>query len=163
MRPKKLALDQGDAKNGGRHLPFSPPMKLDAAKSLVTDSLQQMNALYHGTVFDEWVVISFQAGRGVILAYSGPRAESYKQRFAADIIPLRSEMAGRRLAAGDFDFVPVATGTHFDACLCVGRASYLICNNTAKSMAEIRQSPDWLQAQGPFAELSEKFRADPLE
>jgi len=72
-------------------------------------------------------------------------------------------MAGKRLAVGDFEFALEATGTHYDACLCVGRASYLICNNTAKSMAEIRESPGWLKAQKPFVELSDKFRADPLE
>jgi len=138
-------------------------MKLDAARSLVADALQRMNALYHETVFDEWVVVSFQAGRGGILAYDGPRAESYQRRFADDVAPLRSEMAGKHLAAGDFEFALDATGTHYDACLRVGRASYLICNNTAKSMAEIRKSPDWLQAQKPFVDLSEQLRADPLE
>jgi hypothetical protein len=30
-------------------------------------------------------------------------------------------------------------------------------------MAQIRQSPNWLAAQKPFVELSEKIRADPLE
>ena len=138
-------------------------MKLDAARPLVADAVQRMDTLYNGTVFDEWVVVSFRSGRGGILAYSGPRVESYQRRFAADVAPLRSEMAGKRLAVGDFEFALEATGTHYDACLCVGRASYLICNNTAKSMAEIRESPGWLNAQKPFVELSDKFRADPLE
>jgi hypothetical protein len=30
-------------------------------------------------------------------------------------------------------------------------------------MAEIRKDPRWLQAQKAFVELSNKFRADPLE
>jgi hypothetical protein len=138
-------------------------MKIDAVRSLVSDVLKRMDALYNGAVFDEWVVVSFQAGRGGILAYSGPRAESYQRRFTTDVTPLRTEMAGKHLAVGDFEFVLEATGTHYDACLRVGGASYLICNNTAKSMAEIRKSPGWLKAQKPFVELSEKFRADPLE
>ncbi len=137
-------------------------MKLDAARSLVADALQRMDTLYNGSVFDEWVVVSFQAGRGGILAYSGPRAESYQRSFAADVSPLRSDMAGRHLEVGDFEFVSGATGTHYDACLRVGQASYLICNNTAKSMAQIRGSQDWLRAQKPFVELSEQFRGDPL-
>jgi hypothetical protein len=72
-------------------------------------------------------------------------------------------MTGKQLAIGDFEFAPDAAGTHFDACLRLGAASYLICNHTTKSMAQIRQSPNWLAAQKPFVELSEKFRADPLE
>jgi len=137
-------------------------MKLDAAKLLIADALQRMDVLYCEVVFDEWVVISFQAGRGGILAYSGPREESYQRSFAADVAPLRNDMAGRHLEVGDFEFVPEATGTHYDACLRLGRASYLICNNTLKSMAQIRESPGWLHAQRPFVELSEKIRADPL-
>jgi hypothetical protein len=137
-------------------------MKLDAAKLIVADALQRMDALYGEVVFDEWVVVSFQAGRGGILAYSGPREESYQRSFSADVAPLRSDMAGRHLEVGGFEFIPGATGTHYDACLRVGQASYLICNNTLKSMAQIRESPGWLHAQKPFVELSEAFRADPL-
>jgi hypothetical protein len=29
-------------------------------------------------------------------------------------------------------------------------------------MAQIRQNPNWIEAQKPFVELSERFRADPL-
>jgi hypothetical protein len=138
-------------------------MKLDAAKSLVADALGRMGARYGATVFDEWVVVSLSAGRSGILAYSGPRAESFQRRFAADVAPLRGEMAGKQLAIGDFEFAPDATGTHFDACLRLGAASYLICNHTTKSMTQVRQSPNWLAAQKPFLELSEKIRVDPLE
>lgn len=72
-------------------------------------------------------------------------------------------MTGKQLAIGDFEFAPDATGTHFDACLRLGSASYLICNHTTKSMAQIRLSPKWLAAQKPFVELSGRFPADPLE
>ena len=138
-------------------------MNLDAAKSLIAETVGRMGARYGATVFDEWVVVSLQSGRSRILAYSGPRAESYQRRFAADVAPLRHEMAGKQLAIGDFEFAPDAAGTHFDACLCLGAASYLICNHPAQSMTQIRQSPNWLAAQKPFVELSEKVRADPLE
>jgi hypothetical protein len=138
-------------------------MNLVTAESLVTAALGRMNALYSQTVFDEWVVLSLQAGRAGILAYQGPRAESFQRQFAADVEPLRAEMEGKSLAVGDFEFAPAAAGTRFDACLRIGQASYLICNHTGKSMAEIRQDPRWLRAQKPFVELSGKFRADPLE
>jgi hypothetical protein len=72
-------------------------------------------------------------------------------------------MTGKRLAAGDFEFAPEAAGTHFDVCLRLGATGYLIGNHTGKSMAEIRKDPRWLQAQKAFVELSNKFRADPLE
>lgn len=138
-------------------------MKLDAAKIHIAEVLERMNALYHATVFDEWVIVSLYSGRSRILAYSGPRGESYQQRFSADIGPLRSEMKGKQLAIGDFEFAPAATGTRYDACLRLGAASYLICNHTTRSMTQIRQNPNWIEAQKPFVELSEKVRADPLE
>jgi hypothetical protein len=137
-------------------------MKLEPAKALITAALGRMAALYHKTVFDEWMLVSLQAERGSLLAYQGPRPESYRRRFADDIAPLRAEMAGKRLAVGDFEFAPEAVGTGFDGCIRTGEASYLLCNHTGRSMAEIRDDPHWLQAQKAFVELSEKFRRDPL-
>jgi hypothetical protein len=138
-------------------------MKLVTAEPLITAALGRMNALYKQTVFDEWVVLSLQDSQGGILVYHGPRAESYRRGFAADVEPLRAEMEGKRLAVGDFEFAPEAAGTRFDACLRIGQVSYLICNHTGKSMAEIRKNPLWLHAQKAFVELSGKFRADPFE
>jgi hypothetical protein len=137
-------------------------MELDAARTLIAEVFERMDVLYHAILFDEWVVVSLHSGRSRILAYSGPRAESYQQDFATDVGPLRSEMAGKQLAIGDFEFALDATGTRYDACLRLGAASYLICNHTLQSMAQIRQNPNWLEAQKPFVELSEKFRDDPL-
>jgi hypothetical protein len=138
-------------------------MNLVAAKALIADALGRMNALYGSTVFDESVVVTLHAGRSGILAYNGPRVEGYKRRFAVDVGPLRGEMTGKKLSIGDFEFAPHATGTYYDACLRLGAASYLICNHTTQSMAQIRQSPNWLEAQKPFVDLSERFRGDPLE
>ncbi|HUL52379.1 MAG TPA: hypothetical protein VLT83_03110 [Opitutaceae bacterium] len=138
-------------------------MKLAAATALVTTALGRMHALYHQVVFDEWVIVSLAPEGGGILAYRGPRAESYRRQFAADVGPLRAEMEGKRLAVGDFEFAPAAAGTRFDVCLRIGETSYLIGNHTGKSMAEIRQDARWLQAQKAFVELSNRFRADPLE
>lgn len=137
-------------------------MNLDAARTAIINALGRMNALYTQTVFDEWVLASVRPGSGVILAYQGPRAESYKQSFARDVQPLNAELAGQKLAIGDFAFVPSASGTHHDAVMRMGEAAFLFCNNTALSMDQLRQSPLWLKAQAPFVQLSELVRNDPL-
>lgn len=137
-------------------------MTLEEAKSVITLTLGRMNAVYSQTVFDEWVLVSLRRDGGAILAYQGPRAENYQRQFAADVQPLRSVMAERDLNVGDFEFAHDGAGTRFDACLKTGPASFLFCNNTKKSMTEIRQSPLWLEAQKSFAALSVKFQADAL-
>ncbi|MBL9213876.1 MAG: hypothetical protein JNG83_00220 [Opitutaceae bacterium] len=138
-------------------------MNLADARTAVIAALGRMKSLYAQPVFDEWVLVKVASEQGAVLAYDGPRADSYQARFKADIAPLRAEIEARQLAIGDFEFVNTAHGTHFDACLRLGKAAYLFCNNTTKSMIEIRQSPLWLAAQKPFVELSGKFRSDPLE
>ncbi len=138
-------------------------MILTDATSAVILALGRMNALYNKPVFDEWVLVKLAAEKGAILFYHGPRAESYQRKFKEDIVPLRAELEQRRMAVGDFAFVPDAVGTRFDACIRLGPASYLFCNNIVKSMADIRQDPLWLDAQKPFVDLSSKFRMDPLE
>ena len=138
-------------------------MNLDAARSAVIPALGRMTSLYNKPVFDEWILVKLAAEQGAILAYSGPRAESYQRKFKDDLVPLRAELEQQHLGVGDFAFVQDATGTRFDACLRLGPAGYLFCNHTEKSMADIRQDPLWREAQKPFVQLSEKFRSDPLE
>lgn len=138
-------------------------MNLNDARSAVILTLGRMNALYNKPVFDEWVLVKLATESGAILAYDGPRAQTYQQRFKDDIEPLRSEMEQRKLAVGDFEFVSTAHGTHYDACIRLGSASYLFCNHITKSMTDIRKDPLWLSAQKPFVDLSTKFRGDPLE
>lgn len=138
-------------------------MNLADARSAVILALGRMNALYRQPLFNEWVLVKLAREQGAILAYDGPRADSYQARFKSDIAPLQAEMEQRRMAVGDFEFVPTAHGTHFDACIRLGAGAYLFCNNTGKSMVEIRQDPRWLEAQRPFLDLATKFRADPLE
>lgn len=138
-------------------------MHLENARSLIIRATERMNALYGKAVFDEWVLVRLATGPGAILAYHGPRAESYKQEFLQDIVPLRVELGQKRLGVGDFAFAPMAAGTHFDACMRIGESSYLFCNHTGKAMNEIRQNPRWLEAQKPFAALSAQFQADPLQ
>jgi len=137
-------------------------MQIDAAKTQIAAALGRMNAVYRKPVFDEWMVVALEDGRGVLLAYSGLRGEAVRGRFAEDCGPLRAELDGRCMEVGDFEFTLAGEGTQFDACLKVGGGSYLICNNTARSMAEIRRNPLWLQAQKTFVDLSDSFRADPL-
>jgi hypothetical protein len=141
----------------------TPAMNLDAARTAIIPALGRMNALFNKPLFDEWVLVKLAAEQGAILAYSGPRAETYQRKFKDDLALLRAELGRQQLAVGDFAFVHDATGTRFDACLRLGSAAYLFCNHTGKSMADIRQDPLWLEAQKPFAMLSELFRNDPLE
>jgi hypothetical protein len=138
-------------------------MKLAAARTAVIQAIERMNAVYQKPLFNEWVVVSLADKQGSILAYEGPRAESYQSRFKTDIAPLQVELMGRKMAVGDFEFAPNAHGAHFDACIRLGPVAYLFCNHTLKSMTEIRQDPLWIQAQKPFVDLGMKFRADPLE
>lgn len=138
-------------------------MTLEEAKSTIIHTLSRMNAVYAPALFDEWVLVSLRNNGGAILAYDGPRAESYQRQFVADIQPLRTVVARRVQSVGDFEFAPEAGGTRYDACLKTGAASFLFCNNTRKSMTELRQDPMWLEAQKSFVQLSAKFMADPLE
>lgn len=137
-------------------------MNLADARTATVATIERMNTLYRQPVFDEWVLVKLASEKGAILSYHGPRAESYQKRFTKDVGPLQAELDQRHLAIGDFAFVSDAPDTHFDACLRLGPAAYLFCNHTGKTMAEIRRDPLWLQAQKPFAALSEKFRAEPL-
>lgn len=138
-------------------------MNLASARTAVIATLGRMSALFNKPVFDEWVLVKLATESGAILAYAGPRAESYQKLFKDDIVPLRAELEQRHLSTGDFAFVDTAAGTRFDACIKLGPAAYLFCNNTTRDMADIRQDPLWREAQKPFAQLSELFRTDPLE
>jgi len=122
----------------------------------------RMDALYQKPVFDEWVVVSFAKGKTDILSYVGPRAETFAKQFHRDSGPIFAEMQGRQYGVGDFEFVSQAQGSRFDACVCIGEATYLLCNNTYGSMGDLRTDARWLEAQKPFVVLTEKFRADPL-
>lgn len=138
-------------------------MNLADARTDVLLALGRMNTLYQKPVFDEWVLVQVTSAQGAILSYEGPRADSYQKRFKSDIAPLQVEMTGKNMAVGSFEFAPNGVGAHFDACVRLGPASYLFCNNTTKSMTDIRKDPLWVAAQEPFLDLATKFRMDPLE
>jgi hypothetical protein len=161
-------------------------MTLESALGLIKEYCDRMNTLYGKVVFDEWVVVGFTGDKERILAYSGPRRDQFKKNFQTDVKALRSELLRIKHPIGDFDFArhaggthfdafmavgeriflicnsTNAGGTHFDAFMAVGERIFLICNSTNQSMQAISKDPKWLVAQVPFAELTDKFRADPL-
>jgi len=121
-----------------------------------------MHAAYLQPVFDEWAILTIPAKSGGIVAYQGPRPDSFRRNFATDAEPLRALAAGKQFAEGDIEFVPNAADTLYDAFMKIGPVSYLVLNHTVKTMEEIRADSKWLGAQGVLFELSEKFRMDPL-
>jgi hypothetical protein len=138
------------------------PMTIETARRHVLVCREAMDTLYQKPVFDEWVIVAFGSKGPAVLAYEGPRADSFARTLHADSAPLAREMADRDYAVGDFEFAQEAKGARFDCCVRVGPASYLFCNNTYGTLGDLRQDPRWLRAQKPLLELTEKFRADPL-
>ncbi len=136
-------------------------MDLAAARTHIAAAFARMNAAYGQPVFDEWAVLGLGGARGV-LAYVGPRPDSFRRSLPEDAAPLRAEAAGQPHSVGDLVFAIETGGTRHDVFLRLGDASYLVCNHTAKSMADIRANPGWLKAQAVLFDLGEKFRADPL-
>lgn len=137
-------------------------MTLDQAATQIRLCSQKMNDQYGRVVFDEWVVISLARQKARILYYVGPRNDDFLQNFAKDLGSLRSELLDSRYSIGDFEFARHGVGTGFEAFVVLGEAIYLICNNTQASMEDITKDPKWLNAQVPFAELSDTIRPDPL-
>lgn len=137
-------------------------MNLETATKHIQTCRERMDALYLKPVFDEWVVLNFQDGKADLLGYTGPRAETIAKQLHRDSAPLFAEMQGRSYGVGDFEFVDLARGSSYDACVRLGETTYLLCNNTFGTMAVLRQDPRWREAQKPFVNLTEKFRADPL-
>lgn|SRR5690348_4874599 len=137
-------------------------MTLDEATKQICACRQKMNDLYGRVVFDEWVVISLARHQARILFYVGPRNDDFLKNFASDLGSLRAELLDSKYSIGDFEFARHGVGTGFEAFVVLGEGLYLICNNTQASMEDITRDPKWLNAQVPFAELSEAVAADPL-
>jgi hypothetical protein len=138
-------------------------MDLETARRHIQASIERMRAAYLKPVFDEWAILAVPATTGGIVAYSGPRPDMFRRNLPQDAEPLRAITAGKIFADGDIEFVPDAKDTHYDAFMKIGPTSYLVLNNTTKTMDEIRADSKWLGTQATLFELSEKFRADPLE
>jgi hypothetical protein len=138
-------------------------MTLEAIIAQVRACAKEMDARYGQTVFDEWAIVSLAENRARVLFYAGPRNDDFLKHFARDLGGLRAELLTEKYGAGDFEFARHGVGTGFESFMVLGRGQYLICNNTRESMDTIAKNPRWLAAQVPFAELSEKIRAHPLE
>lgn len=137
-------------------------MDVESARRTIGLHVDRMRSAYGRVVFDEWAVLGLtNAGASVVL-YDGPRQEQFGRNVAADSAPLRAVTAGKKLAEGDLEFAPAASGTQYDAFMKVGAASYLVLNHTGHTLDEIRRDPRWLAVQSVLFELSEKFRVDPL-
>jgi len=136
-------------------------MILDHAIKQVKTCAERMNTLYGGTVFNEWVFLSFLDGAQIV-AYIGPRKEHFQSNFATDVEELQARLFSHRYGPGDFEFARFGDGTRFEGFMATGQRLYLICNNTGNSMEGITKDSRWLNAQVPFLELTEQFRKDPL-
>ena len=138
-------------------------MNLNDARTLITRCAERMDTLGGGTVFDEWAVVALSQGSARLAAYQGPRIESFRQRFNADIRPLQTELEGRHLAIGEFAFASAASGTAYDACVRIGTGTYLWWNNTTATLEDLRARGAWMPAQKTFADLCEAFRQNPVQ
>jgi len=137
-------------------------MTLDETKSLIKVCASQMDSRYGKTVFNEWAVVSLAENKARVLSYAGPRNDDFLKNFVNDLGSLRAELLGAHYGVGDFAFARHGTGTGFEVFMVLGVGIYLICNNTRESMDAIARNPRWLDAQVPFAELSDKIRVNPL-
>jgi len=137
-------------------------MKICEATNLIKHCTERMNASYAKVVFDEWAIVSLAGNRGRLLAYQGPRKQSFQRDFLKDAGRLRAPLLRVDHGPGDFEFAPDGVGTGFEAFTALGAGVYLIWNNTVLSMDGITKEPRWLAAQVPFLDLTEKFRANPV-
>jgi hypothetical protein len=137
-------------------------MTLEEATKLIKGCVEQMNARYKATLFDEWAIVSLADNKSRILNYAGPRNDDFLKNFANDLGALRAELVKDRHGVGDFEFARHGVGTAFEAFVVLGEGLYLICNNTKETMESIAKNPRWLEAQKPFAEFSDKVRLNPL-
>ena len=138
-------------------------MDLESARRIIKAAVERMRAAYLQPVFDEWAILSVPTKSGGIIAYDGPRPDVFRRNLSSDAEPLRAITAGKKFTEGDLEFVPDAADTRYDAFMKIGPTSFLVLNHTVKTMTEIRSDTKWLAAQVALVELSDKFRADPLE
>lgn len=137
-------------------------MTLDETMQQIRDCASQMNDRYGKPVFDEWAIVSLRHHQARVIAYIGPRNEDFLKHFADDLAPLRAGLLDMKYGPGDFEFARHGVGTAFESLMMLADGVYLLCNNTTSSMNEIAKDPRWLNAQVPFAALSDKVRSSPL-
>ena len=137
-------------------------MTLDETFAEIKACASQMDERYGQPVFDEWAIVSLVENKARVLAYIGPRNDEFLKEFVKDLGTLRAELHAEHYSVGDFEFERHGTGTRHEVFMVLGAGLYLVCNNTHESMDSIAKDPRWLNAQVPFAELSDKIRANPL-
>jgi len=137
-------------------------MTLDEAVGEILSCASQMDARYGKPVFDEVAIVSLLENKARVLVYIGNRNDEFLKNFARDLGVLRAELQAEKYSVGDFEFARHNAAAGHDVFLVLGNGIYLLCNNTRESMDAIAADTRWLSAQVPFAELSERVRADPL-
>lgn len=138
-------------------------MDLPTARQEITAALERMREAYYRPVFDEWAIVALGAKHGGAVAYLGFRAAEFLENFQADAALLRDLVAARPLRVGEFNFVARAHGSKHDAAIKLGPGTFLVLNNTSKTMAELRNDPRWAHAEPFLAQLATRFGQDPLE
>ncbi len=137
-------------------------MDLAAARPLIQSAFDRLRGPGRPPVFDDWAILALTPAQGGILAYHGPRAETFRRQLPDHDAPPRTVAARKPHAEDDLDLVEVAAVTRYDAFMKIGPRAFLILNHTVRTMAEIRTDPGWLSAQGVLFELGERFRQDPF-
>jgi hypothetical protein len=139
-------------------------MKLTEAIEKIRTHLKRMDSIYGEVVFDEWAILATDAsGVTRVVAYSGSREAEFSKHVPQDARALKEAGEQRTYEIGDFEFVQDAQGASLDAFIRTGRASFLVFNHTAGTMAKVRASANWKTAQPTWFNLAEAFRASPLE
>lgn len=139
-------------------------MNLQTAISRISKSFSKLDAAYGRPVFDELAIIGLIGGELKLHYYKGPNKGGFMAEFADNTMALRRELTEDQTAlGGEFSFTREGEGSSMDAYICLGPDAYLFCNHTEKSMHEITQDPEWLNAQGEFLNLSQFFAVDPLD
>ena len=138
-------------------------MRLSRATELITACAEQMNARYEGVVFDEWAVLSLGTHRARLHYYVGPCKKGFRKNLLADPAALCADLALPDYGVGDFKLALTGVSPPFAGFMVLGRGRYLVCNNTVHKLDSLASSPRGLVSQVPFIQLSERFRASPLE
>ena len=150
-------------------------MTLSETISYVREMLGRMNEVYGDTFFDEFAIMEFhaenreqrQAATFQIYHYEGPREERFHEDFVTDSAGIRNALTMHgdawRKSGGQFNFTNHGAGEKFDVAMCLRPRIFLFCNNTKKSLAELRESPNWSAPVEVFLEISAEFTATPLQ
>lgn len=118
------------------------------------NELYNINTNEESLLFDEFLIIEIVDEEIMLLHSFGPRDTSeIKKNLIFDVREIINPLLDNDIDVGGFHFVDEATKTTFDAFINMGDNAYVIFNNIALSMDEIRLQGDWPSAQEVFLEL----------